>query len=221
MSSDVNNNSILSYKALDISFKCRDVQFEVGKIYTTDGSPVLCKSGYHSCLVPTNVLIYYTDINNNRYALIENIGEIVKGDNKMVCNKIKIIKEISRHEYESISGCFIDEKNELNILFGKAETKDEIERIISLIPKETKHIVLHTINETICELILANITSLSFGHDFNQPLSKLPESLTSLRFGYFFNHPLPKLPESLTSLSFGYCFNQPLPEKLPEGLIIY
>ena len=67
----------LSYKAFSAHFKCRDFQFEVGKTYEIEGEPVLCKRGFHSCQEPQNVLLYYTDIRTNRYALIENVEKII------------------------------------------------------------------------------------------------------------------------------------------------
>src|SRR5208282_4493778 len=101
---------MFSYKAFDSSFSCLGLQFQVGETYSISETPVLCQKGYHSCMVPINVWHYYDDIFNNRYALIENIGEVVKGDDKIVCNKIKIIREIPREEFESLSGCFVDEQ---------------------------------------------------------------------------------------------------------------
>ncbi len=66
--------------------------------------------------------------------------------------------------------------------------------------------------------IPSNVTHLTFGDSFNQPLSVgvIPECLTYLSFGKYidskFNQPLSVgvIPNSVTHLTFGMEFNQPL-----------
>src|SRR3990170_3444586 len=59
-----------------------------------------------------------------------------------------------------------------------------------------------------------NLTHLTFGYGFNQPLQQgiFPNSLTHLIFGFNFNQPLQQgvLPNFLTHLTFGDGFNQSL-----------
>jgi hypothetical protein len=62
-----------------------------------------------------------------------------------------------------------------------------------------------------------NLTHLTFGNKFNQPVDYLPETLTHLTFGFYFNRKVDKLPENLTHLTFGTNFNQPV-DNLPENL---
>jgi hypothetical protein len=36
----------------------------------------------------------------------------------------------------------------------------------------------------------------------------LPKNITDLTFGWYFNQPIDNLPDTLTDLTFGCCFNQ-------------
>ena len=75
-------------------------QFEEGNTYEITGTLEMCKNGFHFCDMPINVLEFYTNTNNNKYAIIEALGEIAvdKMSKKLVTNKIKIIKVISYEE---------------------------------------------------------------------------------------------------------------------------
>jgi len=55
---------------------------------------------------------------------------------------------------------------------------------------------------------LSNITHLTFGKDFNQPV-ELPLNITHLTFGEDFNKFI-KLSSNLILITFGNCFNQPV-----------
>ncbi len=37
------------YKAFNPDLTCRDMQYEVGKSYSMDEEPMLCKRGFHFC----------------------------------------------------------------------------------------------------------------------------------------------------------------------------
>jgi hypothetical protein len=80
------------YKAFDKDLKCRDFQYEVGKVYQED-SAILCHKGFHFCEDPISVLGYY----NNRFAEISatDVAEETESDTKRVAKEIKIDSEIS------------------------------------------------------------------------------------------------------------------------------
>ena len=52
-------NTIKAYKAFNHDWTCRSFQFKVGKTYVHDGEISLCKSGFHACEAPLDVLGYY------------------------------------------------------------------------------------------------------------------------------------------------------------------
>jgi hypothetical protein len=89
------------YKAFNSNFTCRDYQFEVGKTYElpSDEKLVLCQSGFHYCKWPLDCDNYYIP-SRFRYALIEALGEIVSVGDKCATNKMKIVKELTRSEFE-------------------------------------------------------------------------------------------------------------------------
>lgn len=93
------------YKAFDGNFKCRGFQYEVGQTYTIDEYPIMCRRGFHFCQLPVSVVNYYNWINNDcqdmRFAEVEAYGALTEGD-KSVTDKIKIVREITREEFEKL-----------------------------------------------------------------------------------------------------------------------
>jgi hypothetical protein len=78
-----------------------------------------------------------------------------------------------------------------------------------------------------------NITYLTFGHDFNQPLLDIipssvtasairlgiPSNITHLTFGKRFNQSITgAIPASIIYLTFGYDFNQPILDAIPPNV---
>ena len=82
------------YKGTDKNMKCRGYQYELGKTEETD-SAVLCKSGFHACERPLDVLGYYPP-NNSRYfaAEAEDVSPERNGDSKIVCKRLTLVAEI-------------------------------------------------------------------------------------------------------------------------------
>ena len=86
------------WKVFDKDLKCRNYQFEVGKIYKESGNPVLCTNGFHFHTEPSQLFNYYSFTDTNRVCEIQAIGKIDQGDDKTCCCEIKIIRELSWQE---------------------------------------------------------------------------------------------------------------------------
>jgi len=112
--------SMIGYKGFDKDFKCKDFQYEVGKTYELEGELKLCENGFHFCTDPNDVAWHYPIIisrlghvfTENRYALVEALGDIVQGkdigmrDSKCATNKIRIVREISKEDYLALCRAF-------------------------------------------------------------------------------------------------------------------
>lgn len=84
---------MIGYKAFKNDLSCRGFQYEIGKTYTIDGNIGLCESGFHFCRYPQQCLDYY-DM-DARLCLVIAGGEIIEGEDKCVCSKITILREIT------------------------------------------------------------------------------------------------------------------------------
>lgn len=87
------------YKAFnkDWTSKKGNFKYEVGKTYETQENLVMCEKGFHFCVNSCDVLNYYSEA-DCKYAIIEAEGEIQTIDDKSVCSKITIVKEITKNE---------------------------------------------------------------------------------------------------------------------------
>ena len=96
-----------AYKGFDKDFKCRDFQYEVGRLYTFDGKTSICHAGFHACVEPIDVLRFYCKP-DAKYAVVdvEQTADIshletvfrekhLKNDSKIVGDRISIEKEIT------------------------------------------------------------------------------------------------------------------------------
>ena len=86
---------IKGYKGFGKDLKCRDYQYEVGKDYEHNREVSCCKSGFHFCENPMDVLDYYNPA-DSRYCEVEGSGTIDKDttDTKVAVSKLHISEEI-------------------------------------------------------------------------------------------------------------------------------
>lgn len=96
-------------KGFNKDLKCRDFQFEIGKVYDTgakDAELELCTNTvFHFCRSLRQVhQYYYCDAKNNRYCEIEVLGKLIEDENKCGSNKIKIVREITGDELNKLKG---------------------------------------------------------------------------------------------------------------------
>lgn len=88
------------YKVFNSDWTCRGFQFEVGKVFEEDVTPVCCDKGFHFCTKASDCFSYYNFDPNNKVAEVEALGEIDSNDKDSKCctNKIKIVREINWQE---------------------------------------------------------------------------------------------------------------------------
>ena len=86
---------IKGYKGLDKDMKCRGFQYESGKDYTYDGDIECCRSGFHFCENPLEVLSYYSPA-TSRFCEVEGRGKCDKSeeDSKVSVSNLHIGLEI-------------------------------------------------------------------------------------------------------------------------------
>lgn len=88
-----------AYKGFNEKLQCspngKPFQYEIGKEYEHEGDVNPCRSGFHACKSPLDVLGYYPP-NTSRYCEVE-VDDDSKGDNddsKVASKRIKIGAEI-------------------------------------------------------------------------------------------------------------------------------
>ena len=98
-------------KGFDENLRCRDYQFEVGKVYDTGADEEkleLCSNTvFHFCRNLEKVHNHYSanPKENNRFCEIEVLGRLVEDEEKCGSNKIKIVREITGQELANLR-CF-------------------------------------------------------------------------------------------------------------------
>ena len=88
------------FKVFNKDWTCNGFQYEIGKTFEMDGSPICCNRGFHFCTNLSDCFNYYAFNSDNKVAEVEAIGEVVSdsGDTKHCTNKIKIVRELTWHE---------------------------------------------------------------------------------------------------------------------------
>jgi hypothetical protein len=102
-----------AYKAFNSDLTCRDFQYEIGKTFNLPVKPILCDYGFHACRNMLDCFDYYPyriEGNYTRICEVEILGDVIEDGNKLVTNKIKIIKEITINEINRV--CNFGENNQ-------------------------------------------------------------------------------------------------------------
>ena len=88
------------FKVFNLDWTCKGFQFEVGKTFTEDVTPVCCDRGFHFCTKAADCFKYYSFDPDNKVAEVEALGDIDTNndDSKCSTNKIHIIREITWQE---------------------------------------------------------------------------------------------------------------------------
>lgn len=90
------NNNIQGFKVFGPDWTCRDFQYDVGKTYTMEDSPVCCQQGFHFCLNAADCFSYYSFDPSNKVAEVIALGDVDSKDDTSKCctNKLQIVREI-------------------------------------------------------------------------------------------------------------------------------
>ena len=88
------------FKVFNEDWTCNGFQYEIGKTFEMEDSPICCNRGFHFCTNLSDCFNYYAFNSDNKVAEVEAIGEVVSdsGDTKHCTNKIKIVRELTWHE---------------------------------------------------------------------------------------------------------------------------
>ena len=84
-----------AFKVFNPDWTCRGFQYKVGETYTHKGKIKMCASGFHACEQVADCFNYQSFDPNNKVAIVQLSGDIIKGDDKCVASVIKIVKEVS------------------------------------------------------------------------------------------------------------------------------
>ena len=86
---------MIGYKGFDKDFRCRDMQYEVGKTYI-EKEAKLCEKGLHFCENPLDVFAYYSPA-DGKFAEIEadDVSSETGNDSKRVARKLTVKTEIN------------------------------------------------------------------------------------------------------------------------------
>ncbi len=94
------DTTIESFKGFDSNWQCRGFQYQVGETYTHDGDVVACKSGFHACEHPLDVLRYYSPA-TSKFAIVHQSGDLAKeidSDTKIASRELTVVTEITINE---------------------------------------------------------------------------------------------------------------------------
>src|SRR6185312_9749847 len=90
---------VIAFKGFDKNLVCnpkgKPFQYEIGKTYEHKGAVSACNSGFHACQQhPLSVLSFYGLKDGNRYAIVEQSGEMAHEKDKTASQIITIKAEI-------------------------------------------------------------------------------------------------------------------------------
>lgn len=89
---------VKGYKVFNSDWTCRYFQYEVGKTYTHRGELGLCEAGFHFCMNVADCFNYYGFDPENKVAEVIAHGKTIRGDRKVVTDKLEIVREVSWEE---------------------------------------------------------------------------------------------------------------------------
>ena len=115
----IKGKEVIAYKGMNSDMSCRDFKYELGKSYKTDKAE-LCNCGFHACLNPQDIFIFYSQGRNLRYFKVKLSGEITKCDEfdtNVAATEITILEEITDTFNEVIKTEWWKSENVLDLLY--------------------------------------------------------------------------------------------------------
>jgi hypothetical protein len=94
---EIRHETLGGLKCFDENLKCRDFQFEVGKTYELYGEIKMCEHGFHFHHQPQDLFTYYSNSSKTRVCEVV-AHDVIAGDNKAVCRRIEVVRELSLFE---------------------------------------------------------------------------------------------------------------------------
>jgi len=88
---------IIGFKGFDSNFRCRKMQFEIGKTYLHEDKLKICSSGFHFCQNLKDVFPFYNCSNSNKFALVKAkyySGTKYNQHDKSVTDYLEVLEEI-------------------------------------------------------------------------------------------------------------------------------
>ena len=136
METTIKGMEVIAYKGMNSDMTCKGFQYEIRKTYKTDKAE-LCECGFHSCLNPRDVLMYYSQKESSRYFKVKLSGEIAKCDfynTKVAATEITILEEINIDEIIETTKWWKND-NVLDLLYfsdglAKVQRKDRLYNFI-------------------------------------------------------------------------------------------
>ena len=90
------------YKAFDKNLKCRGMQYEIGKVYEMDETPIPCDRGFHFCKTIADCYGFYPMCEDTRICEVEATGDVATDDDVKYCtNRIMILAEVEKPREKS------------------------------------------------------------------------------------------------------------------------
>jgi hypothetical protein len=89
------------YKGFEQDMTCHGFKYEVGRTYTMEEDPIICKQGFHCCKNPLNCLEYY-EFDSSRFCEVTIGSNSITEGEKTVTNQITIVREIVGDELKEL-----------------------------------------------------------------------------------------------------------------------
>ena len=94
-------------KGFDSELKCRGFQFEIGgeyRIKHTKPMELCTDTVFHFCDSIQKVNMFYNVCTDNRFCIIEALGEVIKDGEKCGSDHIRIVRELTAEELKTMTG---------------------------------------------------------------------------------------------------------------------
>jgi hypothetical protein len=124
----------VAYKGFDKGYVCGGYQYKKGVVYEQPGETICCKSGFHACGNPLEVLAHYAP-GLSVYAKVRQSGTIIEQDGssfehgKATSSKIQLLYTLNTEEYVNEVSDYVQHYPELfpnNTLCSKEEQIDGV-----------------------------------------------------------------------------------------------